>query len=121
MSTTRWPATLAGGDGRLHVPPLRAAALCDLGLVAGPLCASLSSCFRWVPASRRASDAAGRGWRGPGPWGEGGPEGDVTQAFPGQAGGQGGAGQVAAATRAGAPAAPESSERAPHRQVCGWG
>lgn len=114
MSTTRWPGTLAGGDRRLHAPSLRAAALCDLGLVAGPLCASLSSCFRWVPASRLASDVSGRGWRGPRPWGEGGPGGDVTQASPGQ----GGAGQVAAATRAGAP---KSSERAPHRQVCGWG
>lgn len=79
--------------------PLRAAALCDLGLVAGPLCASFSGCFRWVPASRCAGDVAGRGWRGPRPWWEGGPGGDVTQDSPGP----GGAGQVAAATRAGSP------------------
>lgn len=73
--------------------PLRAAALCDLGLVAGPLCASFSGCFRWVPASRCAGDVAGRGWRGPRPWWEGGPGGDVTQDSPGpgrsRAGGRG--------------------------------
>lgn len=41
----------------------------------------------------------------------------MTQASPGQGGGQGGAGQVAVVTRAGAPAAPVSAERAPHRRV----
>lgn len=37
-------------------PPagLRATALCDLGLVAGSLCASVSPSFKWVPAGHFA-------------------------------------------------------------------
>lgn len=53
--------------------------------------------------------------------GEGDPGGDLTPAYPSQGGKQGGAGQVTEAARAGAPASPESAERAPHQQVCGWG
>lgn len=50
----------------------------------------------------------------------GGPGRDETLASPGRGGRQGGVGQVAVAARAGAPAATESAERAPHLQVCGW-
>lgn len=112
MSTQRWPGT-PRGDRRLHAP--RFAALCDLGLVAGPLCALLSDCFTWVPACCCAGDAAEKGTpgRGRGRRWDGGPGGDKINASPGQGGGQGGAGQVA-------PAAPESAECAPHLQVCGW-
>lgn len=45
------------GVGAPNPPPparLRSAVLCDLGLVAGPLCASVSPSFKWVPVDHFA-------------------------------------------------------------------
>lgn len=102
MSTIPRPGTRAGTVACM--PPLRAAALCDLGLVAGPLCASLSNGFLLQMGSRpllcAVREMPPRGAGGdPGRGRGGGPGRDETQASPGRGGRQGGDGQVAEAAR----------------------
>lgn len=90
-----WPA---GAGATSPLPPTGLLVLCDLGLVAGPLCASVSPSFKWVPAYHfagcggepaAAQPRRSRSWLGTPRLRTADPGGSRARASPGQAPGPG--------------------------------